>query len=392
MIYKYYFRASLKTHVHFYRNFIRNLDVIQKDISCSLSPFAYFHELVSKKNTDIKIHLAVGRLDFFYATLFFDILIHRKVVLHLKKVNVRRFRLFKKIFKERLVIIFEGEGDPGLEKNYITQYDSENAILADAYSAQESILRDNIILSDFLLYGNIRMVANIISGYGYLKKDIVCLLRPMTFSKSEIFIKEPNVALKVKLGFQADDTILLYSGNILYRWQCFPETVRLAEWIIRELPNVKLLVLTRVDDMLHAERVLSSSGISKNNYRIKNVDFRDMNDYLSISSFGFALRHSHRMNYCTPAAKIVEYAAAGVIPITTMAMGDYGFELRKIGITTVLDDVEFIGEDNMNALVLSVQNSNSSAIRSALSDWAGSYCYENTGPQYIEQLVCEKII
>jgi hypothetical protein len=208
----------------------------------------------------------------------------------------------------------------------------------------------------------------------------------MTFSRTELNIGIPDIALKTSLGFETNDTVLVYSGNLLYRWQCFQETVEIAERIIAKLPGVKLLVLTRPDDIDYAVTTLTSSCIDNQNFRVRNVEFSDINLYLNISSFGFALRHCDEMNHCTPAAKILEYAAVGVVPITSMAMGRYGEELRDLGFDTIVDDVENINDEWMNRLLSLIERPISSESKKVLADWAFQYSYEYTEISYIEEL------
>lgn len=391
MIYKYYFRGSLKTHTQFYKNFILNLDVPEKDISCSLKLKDYFSHLFLKNDNTIKIYINFLGINFFYFFLIKDLVLHKNVILHLKKVNVKGFAFLRRLFQKKLVIIFEGEGDPYLEKAYIEKYDQKNIKLINDYNKQESILRQNIILSDFLLYGNQRMAENILSRYK-CKKNLKILIRPMTYSQDEINIQPADIDLKKSLGFDIDDIILLYSGNLLYRWQCFQETLNLAKEIIDNIPSAKMLVLTRSNDLIYALKLLRSSGIDEANFCIRNVDFSLMNRYLNIASFGFALRHCDEMNLCTPAAKIIEYAAAGVVPITTMSMGEYGRELYDLGIESVIDDVEQINSNTLSKLVSIVKTDISPLTKKLLSNWAIQYSYEETKKTYRKQLMNENLI
>lgn len=391
MIYKYYFRGSLETHTQFYKNFILNLDLPEKDISCSLKPREYIRHLLSKNDSKIKIYINFLGINFFYFFLFKDLVKHKNVILHLKKVNVKSFAFLKHFFQNKLVIIFEGEGDPSLERAYIERYDHKNISLINEYNKQESILRQNISLSDFLLYGNQLMVDNIKSRYKS-KRNLKMLIRPMTYSQDDINIQPINIDLKKSLGFKSDDIILLYSGNLLYRWQCFQETIDLAKKIIAKIPSAKFLVLTRSNDLTYALKLLRSSGINDENFCVRNVDFSLMNSYLSIASFGFALRHCDEMNRCTPAAKIIEYAAAGVVPITSMSMGEYGRELYDLGIESVINDVENISSDTLSKLISMIKNDISPLTKEILSNWAIQYSYEETEKSYLRQLMNENLI
>lgn len=391
MIYKYYFRGSLETHTQFYKNFIFNLDLPEKDISCSLKPKEYLRHLFSNNDSKIKIYINFLGINFFYFSLLKDLVKNKNVILHLKKVNVKGFAFLRRFFQNKLVIIYEGEGDPSLEKAYVEKYDHKNIRLIDDYNKQVSILRQNIVLSDFLLYGNQRMADNIQSRYKF-NKNLKIFIRPMTYSQNDINIQPADICLKNSLGFDSDDIILLYSGNLLYRWQCFQETINLAKEIIDKISSAKLLVLTRSNDVIHALKLLESSGINDKNFCIRNVDFSLMNSYLSIASFGFALRHSDEMNRCTPAAKIIEYAAAGVVPITSMSMGEYGRELYDLGIESVINNVENINSDTLSKLISIIKNDVSPLTKKVLSNWAIQYSYEETEKSYLKQLMNENLI
>jgi len=98
------------------------------------------------------------------------------------------------------------------------------------------------------------------------------------------------------------------------------------------------------------------------------------------------------MNRCTPAAKIIEYAAAGIVPISTLSMGEYGKDLQSKDLGIIFDNIEDISSEDYNQLNEKLKKGITEYQRNNLSIWAKNFSYEETSESYKRQLIDSKII
>ena len=122
--YYFFFRGRLDSHVHFFQSTVDVLRMngIPFQLITFLSPKMYFSQLHLIKNyrsKNFKIYMDLPKSIFSNLYFFFITLIYKKVVIHLKKRDPSIFDKLKYIFKNKLIYIYEGEGDPLIEIDYL---------------------------------------------------------------------------------------------------------------------------------------------------------------------------------------------------------------------------------------------------------------------------------
>ena len=110
----------------------------------------------------------------------------------------------------------------------------------------------------------------------------------------------------------------VYVGS-LTKYQCFPETLKLMEYISQNIENSEFHIITL--DVKEANTLLQ--GFDCNKFKVHSMNQEDVGEYISGMSFGFLLREDLPINNVSSPIKFAEYLSSGVIPIMTKGIGDY---------------------------------------------------------------------
>lgn len=111
----------------------------------------------------------------------------------------------------------------------------------------------------------------------------------------------------------------VYAGGML-AWQCVDEALQLYGMVKDKYPNATITLLTRDKDA--AQALVNKHGLR--DVTIKFVPLENLNEELAKYKYGMLLRTDDPVNNVATPTKFNSYLAAGVIPVITRAIGDYG--------------------------------------------------------------------
>jgi len=193
------------------------------------------------------------------------------------------------------------------------QHHDFRALISEVSYMRHSSLSRKVILSTFEAFAficsrNVSCVSNNLKRElhkrFYQKKiDVI----PCCISIEEVLV--------TKYPMDKDKNSFVYIGSIS-AWQMFEES--LCFYSKLNLEGKSLTVFTR--DVEEAENLLSKHSIDA---EVISADREVVFEKLKRFSFGFVMRNDSLVNRTASPIKFMEYAANGVIPITTSHVGDY---------------------------------------------------------------------
>jgi glycosyltransferase involved in cell wall biosynthesis len=347
--YIYFFRADLKSHVHFYKNWVDAVreNGFKMDLITFVSPKVFFnsYDLVRKyKSSNFKIFIDLKFSPFTFCYFFIVILLNDITVIHLKKRKINQFVFLKKIFPNKIKIILEGEGDPVLEHDFLSKHPYKNKFYNEVLKdLKNEILsqKNNFDGADYLTFGYSTMKELLIKRFPGLNLQKKIFLANMSFKKGSLFYsKEIRINFRKKYNLE-NKKVFIYTGNAFYSWQCVFRSIEIFKLIKSHFDiDSFLILLVRPQDHEIVDDFLKKLQIPVQDYLLTHTDHNNINNFLNLSDFGFALRHNHEMNNTTPSAKIIEYLGSGLPIITTNSMGDVTNLIKEKRCGLVLDDMD----------------------------------------------------
>lgn len=347
--YIYFFRGSLNSHVHFYINWVDAVRQYGYDMNLItfISPSNYFNQyyLVKKyKSSNFKIYLDFKISIFSFIYFFFICLKYDRIVIHLKKRKIDQFLFLKKIFHNKIKIILEGEGDPILEYDFLIKHPYKIGFYKELLNnLKKEILsqKNNFYRADYLTFGYSSMKELLIKRFPSLNLQKKIFLANMSFKKGSLFYStEIRNNYRTKYNLK-NKKVFIYTGNAFYSWQCVFRSIELFKLLKSNFEiDSFLILLVRPQDHYIVNDFLLKLKIPTKDYLLTHTDHTNINNFLNLSDFGFALRHNHAMNSSTPSAKIIEYLGSGLPVITTNSMGEVSELVKKNKFGLVLDDMD----------------------------------------------------
>jgi len=325
-----------------------------------------------------------------FSTLYFTFLCFRykKVVIHIKKRSTILFDILKIIFPRKLNYIYEGEGDPLTEAEYLSQhiykktfYDNDIKNLKIAAGQQKSVFHK----ADLITFGYLPMKNMLINRYPDMNLEEKIVLVPMTFSRGKMYYSD-DVRSKIRKKHNISNKVVFtYIGNVYYSWQNLYRSLQIFLLIKKQLKrDAHIILLIKKADHEIANDFISRLGIGKSDYLLTTVDHDMIPAYLNAADIGLVLRHNHILNLTTPPGKILDYLGCGLPVITTAALGELSQIVAKNNFGVVLDDMYCDKEilDKVSPL-LSIDN----ARRNFISEWANkNLSMENNINSYIDRV------
>ncbi|MDX9702315.1 MAG: hypothetical protein RBU23_04620 [Candidatus Auribacterota bacterium] len=351
--YFYFLRGTLSSHVHFYKGWVDaarehglpiNMVTVlpdsvyaeQIDLVEKFSRYDYFHILRYKK-TETKQRLI---------NLFFGwyLLLHKKVIVQLKKQDINQFDTLKKIFKDRLKCIIELEGDAEAEKEYLVQhaykekfYDQTIRSMDKGIARLPQTLKkaDHIfVLSDFFketLCGRYPELS-LREKISTLSTGVDCGRNYYSPRLRTCARRELNIETKFAMTF---------IGNVFYSWQNISRTIEIFSLIKRTVAeNAYLILLVPDNDHSIAQEFLNKYDVKAGDYLLKQVDYDQIAYYLNAADIGFLLRSKHTMNQAASPGKFGDYTACGLPVIMTEKISDFSDMISQTEFCAVLDDMD----------------------------------------------------
>jgi len=155
-------------------------------------------------------------------------------------------------------------------------------------------------------------------------------------------------------------------------WQIPDYVVKIVREFIQIDPQVVFLGLTPgVDTLKH---LLLNAGVSPSNFRVMEVAFDEINDYLVCGDIGLLLREDNPVNRYACPTKFAEYLAAGLHVLATSAIWDIRDIIKNnhVGTLISLTDSELDRKAGLkNALHQIDQNQKEKCVQTSktLLDW-----------------------
>lgn len=347
--YIYYFKPDLSSHIHFFQAWVeavRDNDIPMELVTfLSIRTYSRQFSLVKKFRSD-HFHIypdvpfsILEKLYFFCTCLFY-----KKNIIHLKKRSPLLFDTLKKIFPKRLIYIFEGEGDPLSELDYLLKHPYKESFyqnILEALANDSKSQKELFTKTDYITFGNLAMKNLLIDRYPGLGLEEKIILNPMSFKRGSLFFSlNLRNSTRNKLGL-SNKYVLIYIGNAFYSWQNVFRTIEIFKLVKNNLnKNSFLILLINRQDFNIVEEFIDQIKISPNDYLLSNVTFDLINEYLNASDLGVVLRHKHIMNEIAPSGKILDYLGSGLPIITTSALGELSIIVRENKFGVVLENMD----------------------------------------------------
>ena len=152
-----------------------------------------------------------------------------------------------------------------------------------------------------------------------------------------IFYKDKSLRKKVrsKLNIPDDAKVGVYAGKFggLYlKEKAFKIFSRASE----QIEEFHLLLLTNTDSNW-LNKMIQQYNLPSNRIHIKFVSYDEMNNYLNIADFAFALYKSNHVSQYLSPVKIGEYWACGLPVLITPNLGDEMHWIKGKGLGDILD-------------------------------------------------------
>tara|TARA_R110002050_G_scaffold276107_1_gene421288 strand:- start:10790 stop:11890 length:1101 start_codon:yes stop_codon:yes gene_type:complete len=130
------------------------------------------------------------------------------------------------------------------------------------------------------------------------------------------FISKIREDYRKKLGYNNEDVVLLYSGN-LAKWQNVEFIISTFENVIH--PHVKLLILTKDRSIFD----LVKNNSMRDNIQIHSSDYSEIQNFYFASDYGLLIRDQNETNRCSSPTKFSEYINSGLKLISKEIQADF---------------------------------------------------------------------
>ncbi len=151
----------------------------------------------------------------------------------------------------------------------------------------------------------------------------------------ERFTYSEELRITRRKKFHLDDKlVMVYSGLSVY-WQRFDLVLQTYKSLKSLKNNVYLLVISYDPEI---ERVISESGINKEDYAVYNLAASQVNNYLAMGDFAILFRDNGNRSRVSAPIKLGEYLACGLPVLATPNIGDTESILCKYKTGIILDD------------------------------------------------------
>ena len=215
--------------------------------------FSQLHLIKNYRSKNFKIYMDLPKSIFSNLYFFFITLIYKKVVIHLKKRDPSIFDKLKYFFKNKLIYIYEGEGDPLIEIDYLEKnhfkknfYSKIISDLKNQYVNQENIFKN----SDYIIFGYQNMKSELIDRYPEIDLGKKILLLPMSFKKNYIKF-DILLRNKTRSKYKIDKKLVfIYTGNAFYSWQNLYRSLEIFK-LIKSKINKESFIILLIKDSDH---------------------------------------------------------------------------------------------------------------------------------------------
>lgn len=126
--------------------------------------------------------------------------------------------------------------------------------------------------------------------------------------------RKVDIQQRKKIGYNKEDIIFTYVGGT-HKWQLLEQVIDIFYFISVKLPNAKLLLILQgdikpIEEKIHQKK-LNTVQI------LRNIPFEEINQYLSLSDFGWLLRENTILNQVASPTKLGEYLSSGLTIISS---------------------------------------------------------------------------
>ncbi len=345
----YFFRGDLSAHVEIYKSWVdsarKNIDINMLTL-VSLGTFWRQYKLVKKyRKQGVKVYLAPSFLHKAFVLIYFckELFACSPIVLHTRKQNDELLFFIKKVFGERVKIIFEVEGDFKSEADYLkvnpSPFDDYGSYLSGVESNLSSTALRLSKLDALIVHTNALLDVLSKNHQDCDLKSKKKLVMPTGFDGSKFFFDQ-ELRGRFRKSIEVEDNfVFVYSGNIFYSWQNIQSTIRLFNRFPSDFlgKRKKLLLLIKKSDLRIARHFLDKEGVNPKDYILKSVEHGDVNSYLNAADVGLILRSEHVMNKVCAPGKLGEYLGAGLFVVATPFIGLYSEKMNEKGLGYLWD-------------------------------------------------------
>lgn len=387
--YKYYFffRGSLDSHVELYLSWLNNSKIKIQAITALDRNYVVKNiaNVTKYQNKNVKIIKYKKYFKNLTLIKYFlkQIIENDKVVIHIKKQNILIFKLLKIIFKDRIDLKVEIEGDPWAELDYLSK--KENKLHEHDYENEIRSLKTLIknIKSDLHYFSVIYVVTDelkktLIKNVEINEKKII--VKPTGYNSNDFYFDDKLREKKRKeLNIKENQKIYIYTGNCYYSWQNLNKTIKVFKNETKNEFNSKLILLIRKKDHHIANTIIQNSKLEENRFILTSVDNEKVNEYLNAADVGILIRDNHQLNKASAPGKIGEYLGAGLFVITTAYIGLYSKKMIEKNIGYIYYNFVF---DK------SISNVYTNKKRKSVSNWSkNEFSSDNFKKNYIQGMI-----
>lgn len=253
----------------------------------------------------------------------------RRIVLHTRQIVMGRVAL---ALKERCAsarVIVEFEGDGIAEARYKhAQIPSPSPIenlklrLEEGYYLQQErrLLHD----SDAVVCVSHKLREAMIRRYRLEEEQTAKIHVFPSVASRERFAFDPARRERTRRALGLDGRlIVIYSGNLVGRWQVPDKLVEVFSIIRVGHPDACFVVLTPEDHWPLIRPHLDAAGLPAESYRLLACPHAEVVGYLCAADVGLLLRDRHPMNEVAAPGKFAEYVLCGLPIVMTDGIGDF---------------------------------------------------------------------
>ena len=268
---------------------------------------------------------------------FFSILIkyfgYSKIVIQIRSpLYYSSLNILKKLFKNRLKIIFDSRGAIAEEYKYVSKMN--NTFSEERYKKLKNSEKKMLTISDLVFcVSNALMNYHISNNQNLLNNKFFispCNADPNIFYYSE---KVRNDFRK-KLGLKTSQKVFVYSGALAAPWHIPSKVFELFSKLQNIDNNYFFLILT--NDIQIAQKYLQQYKINKNCYKLFSLKNHEVGNYLNASDLGILLRKDMPVNNVASPSKFAEYLMTGLPVLITKNIGDFSNFVQKNNCGTVI--------------------------------------------------------
>lgn len=349
--YYYFFQSTLAKHVDIYKGWV---DIARKNglpmemvTTLSFNTYMKQYKLVEHYVGFNYIHVIVSFPVLYSITIFLFFLskaiTNKQLVIHLRKQSPKPLDLLKIIFKNRIKYIYELEGDPLSEKEYLIEHPYKENFYKEVIDAMDRHIRELPILltkADYVLTVTEELKGLLDKRYPWINIRDKTSVIPTGVDINNIYFSE-DIREKVRKNLNLQNKfVIIYIGSAYYSWQNVHRTIEVFRLIKNEIEQTAFLILlVRKEDHMIVNDFIRKLNIHENDYLIRAVPHENICGYLNASDLGVLLRHSHTMNKVASPGKLGEYLAAGLPVITTkIVKNSEVIEEKNYGI--ILNDMD----------------------------------------------------